>query len=52
MVAGLLVFTFVAGYLVGFLAGERRWKRPAFEALDLLAKAIASLRCDPNQRRD
>jgi len=47
MVAGLLVITFLAGFLTGFSVGERRWKRSAFELLDL----VASLRNDPSQRR-
>jgi hypothetical protein len=34
MVAGLLVITFLAGYLTGFSVSERRWKRSAFEALN------------------
>jgi len=49
MEAGLLVIAFLAGYLVGFSVGERRWKRSAFEALNLVAKAVANLRSDPSQ---
>lgn len=48
MVAGLLVITFLAGYLAGFSAAERRWKKSAFELLDL----VANLRNDPSQRRE
>jgi len=50
MQAVLLVIVFVAGYLTGFSAGERRWKRSAFEALDLVVVAVDSLRGDPSQR--
>lgn len=52
MEAGLLVITFLAGYLTGFSVGERRWKRSAFEALDLVANAVAKLRSDPSKRRE
>jgi hypothetical protein len=51
MEAGLLVIVFMAGYLTGCSVGERRWKRSAFEALDLAARAVADLRNDPSQRR-
>jgi hypothetical protein len=44
MEAGLLVMTFLAGFLAGFCVGERRWKRRAFEALEVVANIVASLR--------
>ncbi|MBW4656999.1 MAG: hypothetical protein KME20_28725 [Kaiparowitsia implicata GSE-PSE-MK54-09C] len=44
MEAGLLVITFLAGYLTGFSAGERLWKKSALEALDLVAKVVGNLR--------
>jgi hypothetical protein len=50
MVAVLLVITFLAGYLTGFSVGERRWKRSAFEALDLASNAVANLRGDQSRR--
>jgi hypothetical protein len=52
MEAGLLVIVFLAGYLTGFSFGERRWKRSAFEALDLAAIAVSSLRSNPSWRRE
>lgn len=52
MVAGLLVIAFLAGYLTGFSAAERLWKRCAFEALDLVANRVAKLRGDPSRRRE
>jgi hypothetical protein len=52
MVASLIVIGFLAGYLTGFSVGERRWKRSAFEALDLVAIVLARLRGDPSRRRE
>ncbi|UZF95531.1 hypothetical protein [Bosea sp. NBC_00550] len=50
MEAGLLVIVFVAGFLTGFSVGERRWKKSAFEALDLLDRMINDLRRNTSKR--
>lgn len=52
MLAGLIVIAFMAGYLTGFSVGEHRWKRSAFEALNLVANVVAKDRKHPPLRRD
>jgi hypothetical protein len=37
----MLIMGFIAGFAVGDLVGEWRWKRLAFEALDLAIAAKA-----------
>jgi hypothetical protein len=44
MAIDMLIVAFLAGFVIGELVGERRWKRSAYEALELAAKAIAQLR--------
>jgi hypothetical protein len=44
MIVGLCVCVFVAGYVTGDYLCERRWKRAAFEGLELVAEAIEKLR--------
>lgn len=40
----MLFVAFLGGFVAGELDGERRWKRLAFETLDVAAHAIAQLR--------
>ncbi|KRE00004.1 hypothetical protein ASE63_10940 [Bosea sp. Root381] len=44
MMVGLCVCIFIAGFMTGDYIGEQRWKRAAFEGLDLAAKAAEKLR--------
>ena len=46
----MLFLTFLVGFIAGEFVGELRWKRAAYEARELAAKAIARIRVNQGHR--